>query len=674
MSFPEKRVTFLILIIALGTALRFYGLGWELPEVYEEATPLIKAWEMWNWGTGRPVDLNPHFFNYPGLTIYIHFLIQGALFVSMKILGLVSSAAEFYAIYIADKTVFYYTGRIINAIFGIATIYAVYLAAKRLAGGWKPGILAAVLLSANTFHISKSQLIEVDIPLTFFVVIALLGMSSLLRTGSFRNRLMTGVFTGLAVSTKYTAAILVVPLVVTVWMASKRADLKTADGTSGYSRLLSFSLQISMIMIVAIAAFLLTSPYTVLDWNAFRGAVSFEQHHMEAGHFGMENIATLPFYAGSVSRILPGWPLFLLSALSVLYLAFYKRERVSIIFASFLIPYALVVSSWSMKADRYLLPLLPLLLIFSSAGISKAFGYILSGRFTKIIRYSSVAILSVAAAAPLAASYPGHFHRLGPDNRTVAKRWIEENVPPGSFVVSEMLGPDLMRPQVIAGLPSDIRDLINDRYGNIVRYAVLHLPMFQTLPERSEAFYDLSLYRMADIIITSSSVSSRYLDDPKRFGRQIGFYRQLASEYTVIFRTGPEDGNGPSLTIFRNPHHDLPVSDRSEVSFPSLLGVSAGRRPTGSEELFYLDLGLNYQTFDFHRQAIASFQLAFKFPVIRITSYNSLILGMTRSYLALDQPEKAVGLLEEAGRNAPSGNSREIFKRIGQKIRRDSGI
>jgi len=57
-----------ILIIA-AAILRIYGIGWGLPQVYEEATPLFKAWEMWGWGAHDSVDLNPHFFNYPSLSI-----------------------------------------------------------------------------------------------------------------------------------------------------------------------------------------------------------------------------------------------------------------------------------------------------------------------------------------------------------------------------------------------------------------------------------------------------------------------------------------------------------------------------------------------------------------------------------------------------------------------------
>ena len=62
--------------VAVGAlALRLWHLGWGLPDLYEEATPLFRAWGFWNWG-GQGLDLNPHFFNYPALSFLVQFLLQ----------------------------------------------------------------------------------------------------------------------------------------------------------------------------------------------------------------------------------------------------------------------------------------------------------------------------------------------------------------------------------------------------------------------------------------------------------------------------------------------------------------------------------------------------------------------------------------------------------------------
>ena len=66
-------------LVLVALALRLYGLKAGLPEVYEEAYPFKKAWAMWGFGPGRGLDLNPHWFRYPGLTIELQFLGQGAI-------------------------------------------------------------------------------------------------------------------------------------------------------------------------------------------------------------------------------------------------------------------------------------------------------------------------------------------------------------------------------------------------------------------------------------------------------------------------------------------------------------------------------------------------------------------------------------------------------------------
>ncbi|MBN2071945.1 MAG: glycosyltransferase family 39 protein [Candidatus Krumholzibacteriota bacterium] len=667
--FLEKNIPVLFIVLISGTVFRFLGLGWALPEIYEEATPLIKAWEMWGWGTGRTPDLNPHFFNYPGLMIYLHFAVQGILFLSMKISGIISSTAHFQAAYIIDKTLFYYAGRAVGALFGVATIAAVFHAGRILAGR-TAGIISAILLALNTFHISKSQLIEVDIPLTFFITASLILMTRLLKSDSFRVRIITGIFTGLAISTKYTAALLFIPLLAVHAAAFfDKSEDRAAIG-SKHQSVSSIIRSLLLVSATAIAVFIITSPYTVLDWPEFWKDISLERQHMQSGHFGLESTSSLRFYAGSLPGLLPGWPLLFLSISAIFYFAVRIRDKNSIIFASFALPYLLVISSWSMKADRYLLPVLPLLLIFASAAIAGTYRYIFTARLSRLIRFSTLSVLSFLIAFPIAASCPEHIQKYRPDNRTIAKEWIRENIPSGSFIVTEAYGPEFIKPQVIAAQPEKVRKMILERIGGRVDYALLPIPMFQSVSERSESFYDLSLYRMADIIITSSSVCSRYMKDPARYSKQNAFYVALARDYDIVFKSAEDASSGPVLTIFRSTRHHREFSRRKEIEFPSLLSLS-GDLATGSEELFYLDLGLNYEAFGYYRQAIASYQLAFNFPVVRSSSYNSLILGMTRCLLATHSPEKAVELLEEAETAAPDQRSKDSFRRLRERIRPD---
>ena len=57
-----RRSSLLLPVLGFAALLRLLGIGWGLPDIFEEATLLVRAWTMWGWGTGQPIDLNPHFF------------------------------------------------------------------------------------------------------------------------------------------------------------------------------------------------------------------------------------------------------------------------------------------------------------------------------------------------------------------------------------------------------------------------------------------------------------------------------------------------------------------------------------------------------------------------------------------------------------------------------------
>ena len=74
---PPIWVMALLVLAAIG--LRLAELKWGLPDVLEEATPFREAFDMWGWHPRTPVDLNPHFFKYPSLVIYLNLVGQGVL-------------------------------------------------------------------------------------------------------------------------------------------------------------------------------------------------------------------------------------------------------------------------------------------------------------------------------------------------------------------------------------------------------------------------------------------------------------------------------------------------------------------------------------------------------------------------------------------------------------------
>ncbi len=325
-----------ILIVLLAAVVRIHGVRWGLPDVFEEATPLRRAWEMWGWGPSRGLDLNPHFFNYPSLTIYLQLLGQGILYLLLAAAGRIHGTIDFRVLYITDPTPFLIMGRAITILFAVGTVGVVYAIGKRI-GGLACAVTAALLLALNPLHMAQSVVVEVDVPLTFFVALCLFYVLRIpparggqtvprddqsSRTPIWRNYAMAGLAAGLAASAKYTGAFLILPLLAGHLIARREGsrEKKKPARKPGWNLLLLSGG-------VAIAAFAVTSPFVFLDPKTFWHDLSFERTHMRLGQFGSGDESTLVFYAGALANRLLGWPSTLLLMAGLAYFLIAKRTR-----------------------------------------------------------------------------------------------------------------------------------------------------------------------------------------------------------------------------------------------------------------------------------------------------------------------------------------------------------
>ena len=653
-----RELRLILIILFVASAVRVYQIGWGLPFVYDEAVPLKKAWAMWGWGAPVGVDLNPHFFNYPSLTIYLQFIAQGLLYLALRIGGVVASGVDYHARYLVDPEPVHYVGRLLSALFGVATVWLTYQVGRRFSGR-RAAVAGAALLAVSTFHISRSQLIEVDVPLTFFVMLVLWLLLRLAEQPTLKGYAFAGAMIGLAASTKYTGAMLVLPLVVADVFARKTA---TKQPRVWYPMLS---------VLVAAVVFVLTSPFVVLDPGTFADHFATERQHMRFGHFGLSGSSSWMFYARALTDRLMGWPAAVSALAGLVYFAVVRRRGTALILAAFVVPYVLAVSTWSMHADRYLLAVIPALLLFATAALEKALKTLPISRWPDRVLALTGAALTLVLAAPVAAEYPAYLRSIRSDARTTASEWIEANIPGGSYLVIEPYGPDLFGPQKISQVDPEIRKKVLELKKKSPNYAVLAMPMFQVVPERSQVFYDHSLYENADYIVTTGAVRSRYAAEPARFRRQIAFYDSLEVGYTKIAEFSPSDGGGSLITVYKNPRHRLPFSKREGVAPPPRLHP-AGFPPTGAEELFYFNVGLNYEVFLYMEGAIAAYDMAFLYPVDRPSSYKNLVMRKTQCLLVLDRREEALGYLDKMITKAPTRGVRTQLQNLRDAIARES--
>ncbi len=650
----RRRITLLTLgLVALALGLRLYGLGWGLPAVYEEAYPFKKSWQMWGWGPTHKFDPNPHFFNYPTLFFYVQFLGQALLLAILRLAGEVHSILDYRVLYALDKTPFYLLGRGISALFGAATVLITFGLGRRVAGT-AAGVAAAVLVAINQPHIAKSQFIEVDVPMTALATLCALFAVRILEKPARRVYLLAGLFGGLATSTKYNGALLCLPILLAhifaVWRRPEATGRSKPSPAPTRPQTWRWFVEAA---VVFAAAFAITSPYILLDRANFWTGFNYERLHMQIGHFGLDDTPAFLFYMRVFSGNLLGWPFALLALAGFVWLVAIKRRPWAAVLAIFPIVYIGLISSWSMKAERYMLPVLPVAAVFAAAFVAEQVERLRARRAA--LPATMLGLATIAMAIPSLAAYQRDLIRLRGDTRTLAKDWIEKNVPAASFILEEPYGPEPLGVIDLQMLDEDVRTRIRKERPETRVYAIQTMPMYQVRPENSAIFYQLGLYdEVVDCIVTSSSVVSRYRKNPALFQAQNAFYDSLALRWTKAKEFGPEDGSGPRIVIYRNPHGLEPFGKRRSTAFPPMPAIVPDALP-GAFSAFFDRQGFLFESFGYQDGATALYLHGLRYDDQPPEAVRPLVLGAIRTSLAAGRQQQALAILEQAEKQQVGG-------------------
>ncbi len=521
---------FLFLILILGVALRIWNINWDLPEIYEEAYPFRTAWNFWNWnGTG--FDFNPHIFNYAALSFYFQFVIQVIHFCIGWIVGLYPNLQAFHQAFDKDPTSFIIMARLGSIIFDIGTIIITYYLGK-LIFGKTPALLAAAFTSVNVLHIKESHLVNVDTPLTFFIMLSIFCIYQVYNIDSKKWYLLSGLCIGLASATKYTGAILI-PFLLIVHM------MKTKPITQSVRSLIRVNI-LSAIGLSGIV-FILLNPYIILSFKEFYERFSFLSYNVISyGHLGVvSSESSIGFYLLHSIPLHLGLPLMIVVVASIIFMLFRKQKHQSILL---IIPflYLIVISLWEYRADRYLLPLFPIFMLIGSFGLVSFYEWlrkILERQFpegvvqSKIFRFGWQLAIGLLIIIPMIQSVNRYqtSHSL-PDTRTVAKDWITKNVPAGIGIATTQFGIELSNDQ----------------------FRILRIPYHPVMQQELVGFYKTEWYRDLDLIIGSSFDYGRYVLELEKYKDFIHFYDSLKSQCSLFQEFKPNGNqNGPTIWLYR---------------------------------------------------------------------------------------------------------------------------
>jgi len=494
----------LIAVLAASWIVRFNGITFGFPIIVHPDEPKLVDPALSILATG---DLNPRTFLYPSLYIYM----QSAVYLLIYGIGLVAGAFRRFSD--IDFLTVYYWGRMLTIVLSVGTIFLVYLIGRVLLGLW-PAVIATTFIAASYLHIVNSFTITTDSPMTFWIALSYLFSLYLYVTGPrLRYYVLSGICIGCAIGTKYTAFWGVVPLFL--------AHLHHTGFRPGRI----FDKRILLALALIPAAFIVTTPFAVLDHRTFLSYLHFQQQAYSQGHPGHESVATSYRYYSKALMVQYGIIPLVMGGIGAIAL-FFADKRKALFLISFPLVYFIFLGAYKVHFERNIVCLVPFLALAGGYGVASVMGH--SRKFVGN-KYLWIAACLLVAAITLTGIYGQakrsvvYISRITlPDTRWVSKIWIEENLPAGARIAREHYTP-----------PIDPR-----------KFKVTYLGLFGLIKNRLD-FYDY--------IIASSSDYSRFLKDEARYPDEAARYKGIFSAYALVkeFVADNKTIGGPTIRIYK---------------------------------------------------------------------------------------------------------------------------
>ena len=459
MTITHKLATRLamVLILALALFLRLYNISWDNGYLFhpdERQILVVTEGISFPWPPDASLllspqsPLNPHFFAYGSLPIYL-------LRACASLAGLFNPALAT----LNDSS--YIVGRVLSALFDLGSIYLLYRLGRKLYDPWV-GVLAAALLALTVLHIQLSHFYAVDTVLAFLVLLTVTLAAGLAQRPTARRGLGVGVAWGMALATKVSAAPLFVPIAL-AWLLGTWAAQGKGEGGGKAIRAIQGMMITGLAALVTFVAF---EPYALLD------VVTFV---VDVAHEGamVRGVADVPYtrqFIGTLPYLYPiqqaitwsmGIPLglagfgagiaALVQGLAVLLKGRWQRARQVTpggalwMPLSWSITYFALTGSFHTKFLRYMLPIIPFLVLWAAWALLAAVR--LTRRSYSNVRASRIAhfalrIVSHAALIVVllgtglyALAYLNIYAQTHPWIQATA--WICQNLPRPSRILGE---------------------------------------------------------------------------------------------------------------------------------------------------------------------------------------------------------------------------------------------
>ncbi len=513
----------LAIVLAGGLALRLWGSHEGLPFVYDidEADHFVpRAVRMFSEGT-----LNPHYFeNPPAFTYLLHFLFAIAY----------GGGGGVVSHFHHDPAEVYELARIAAAVLGTIALWLLYLVGARLLGRGA-GLLAAAIEAVAFLPTFYGHLALNDVPTLAPLTASLLGTAGVLRKGRARDYLLAGAGLGLACATKYTAGIVVVPLLAA---AALRLRGPTPDS---WRRVL---LGVLAAGAAALALFVVANPYAVLDFHAFHAELAHQSSVAaeSQGKLGATREGGVPYYLWTFTWGF-GW-VPALAAAAGLVLVWRREAALGWVLVPAPLLFLVFMGLQGRYFGRYLLPIFPIACLLAAVTVATLVG--VSGRRHRPLRWALAGVLCAAVLAQgLVYSLHSGAVLARADTRNLTRLWMLAHIPRNSPIVVEPVAPNdwaderkgsQAGPRRWNKYPSHVSRI--DARGELTDHThEVGIESYETT--LSPALVGYYLAHRYCWVVSGSTQSGRAYADPREVPLAIAYYRALARHGEVVFRASP---------------------------------------------------------------------------------------------------------------------------------------
>jgi len=302
--------------------------------------------------------------------------------------------------------------RLISVAFGLVTILVVYEFGKLLYDR-RVGIIAMLLLSVNAYHINLSRQVTLDVSMTFFFVLSIFCVTKWFKARDNRWLFSASIIAALTCWTK-NAGVLIIPVLIACLVINQR---KLKESPRKYALVISTCL---FIIILLPLLSLLTSSEGIQAalWQLGRttpGGSSMPWHFY---------FSTIVRYTGV---------LFPLLSLAGIFYALKRRrvsDLVSLSWATIVLAFFQFTHS---KAEHYLLPAIPALVLFAGVGMTRFLQNSKSRSIprarTKVFSIVAITFLAIVVVSNIQISVLNVIYNDYFAGVREASYWIRDNTP-----------------------------------------------------------------------------------------------------------------------------------------------------------------------------------------------------------------------------------------------------